>query len=71
MFILKKFKKNFHIMGMVNFDEGAKHKKTTAFNLEQFYFIQNDKALSNYTEHQNKLIYKLIKELISYIALKR
>ena len=41
-------------MGVVNFNGGAKYEKTTNFNLKQFYFIKNDKALLNDTEHQNK-----------------
>ena len=57
-------------MGVVNFNGGAKYEKTTNFNLEQFCFIQNDKAFLNDTEHQNKLIYRLIQELIFYIAVK-
>ena len=50
---------------------GAKNKKTTLFhsNLEQFYFVQSDKALLNDTKHRNKLIYKLIHELISYTSI--
>ena len=41
MFIIEKifFKKPPHIMGVENFNEGAKYEKTTNFNLEQFYFI--------------------------------
>ena len=41
MFIVKKnfFKQTPHIMGIENFNGGAKCKKTTNFNLEQFYFI--------------------------------
>ena len=61
MFILKKnfFKTPLPIMDVINFN-GVDIKKTTNFNLEQFHFIQNDKALFNDTKHQNKLFYKLI-----------
>ena len=38
-------------MSVVNFNRGVKNKKTTNFNLEQFFFIQNNKALLNDTEH--------------------
>ena len=70
MFILKTnlFFNYLHIMGVVNFNGGAKYEKTTNFNLQQFYFNQNNKTLFNDTEHQNKLINKLIQELFSYIA---
>ena len=54
----------------LNFNKGAKYEKTTNFNLQEFYFIQNDKALLNDTEHQNKLIYKMLQKLISFIAVK-
>ena len=64
------FRKKNHIMGVENFNGGAKYEKTTNFNLEQLYSIQNDKSLLNDTKHQNKLIYKLINKLISYIAVK-
>ena len=69
MFILRKnvFKKN-RIMYVVNFNGDAKYGKTTNFNLQQFYFIQNDKVLLNHTEHLNKVIDKLMQELISYIV---
>ena len=63
-------KKISHIVGVENLNGGAKYKKTTNFNIEHFFFIQNYKALLNDIEHQNKLIYKLIHELISYIAVK-
>ena len=52
-------------MGVENFNEGAKYKKPTNFNLKQF-FMYSYKALLNDTQHQNKLIYKLINELIYY-----
>ena len=42
MFILKKkffFKKTPHIMGVENFNGGAKYKKTTNFNFEQLFYI--------------------------------
>ena len=55
-------------MGAVNFNEGTKYEKTN-FNLDRFYFTQNDKALLN-MKHQNTLIYKLIQKLVSYIAVK-
>ena len=58
-----RFKKTPHIMGVENFNEGTKYEKTTNFNLEQFYFL-------NDTEHQNKPIYKVIHELISNKAIK-
>ena len=32
-------------MGVGTFKGGAKYEKTPNFNLKQFYFIQNDKAL--------------------------
>ena len=57
-------------MNKVNFNRGAKYEKTTNFNLDQFYLIQNNSVLLNDTEHQNTQIYKLIQELISSIALK-
>ena len=55
---------------MVNFNRGAQYEKAANFNLQQFYFIQNDEAFLNDTEHQNKLMYKLIQELIFYVAVK-
>ena len=66
MFILKKK----HIIGVENFNGGVKYEKTTNFNLGQLYFIYNYKALLNNTENQNKLIHKLMHELIFYIAIK-
>ena len=54
-------------MDVKNFNRGAKYEKTTNFNLEPFCFILNYKSPLNDTEHKNKLIYKLIHELISYI----
>ena len=60
-----------HIMGVVNFNGGTKYEKTTNFNLKQFYFIKNDKALLNDTEYQNKKRnYKLIQEFICHKAVK-
>ena len=38
MCIVKKLKKN-NIIGIENFNGGAKYEKTTNFNLEEFYFI--------------------------------
>ena len=55
-------------MGVENFNGGAKYEKTK-FNLEHF-FILNFKSFLNDTEHQNKLLYKLLHEFISYIAVK-
>ena len=49
-------------MSVVNFIGAPNIKIKTNFNSQQFYFIQNDKAISNDTKHQNKLIYKLIQE---------
>ena len=57
-------------MVVVNFNGCAKSEKTTNFNLKQFYFIQNGKALLHDTEQQSKLIYNLMQELIFYIAVK-
>ena len=44
MLILKNlfFQKNFHIMGVVNFNGDTKYEKCNKFNLEQLYFIKND-----------------------------
>ena len=56
-------------MGVINFSGDSKYENNK-FYLEQFYFIENNKPLVNNKEHQNKLIYKLIQELISYIITK-
>ena len=57
-------------MGVENFNGGAKYEKTINFKFGEIFYIYNHKALLNDTEHQNKLINKLIREFISYIAVK-
>ena len=52
MFKLKKCsfqKKPYNVCSKFQWE--PKYEKTTNFNLELFYFIQNDKALLNHTEH--------------------